>query len=144
MDAPPVFAASRRLLRPGGGLAVITHGVPLWLAGTDWARSLKAFLETWTGQRPTSSCGSDDDARRERAAQLEQAGFADVVVREHRYEAVLDVDSVIGHLYSAMSEATVPTSRRHEFEQGVRGSLQPFEDRPLVEDVPVTVLVGRR
>lgn len=144
MDAPEVFGACHRLLRPGGGVAVITHGVPLWLAESDRARNLRGYLEAWTGQRATSHCGSDETARREREEQLRQAGFAEVTVWEHRYQAVADPDYIIGHLYSAMTESMVPASRRPEFEAGVRVALEPFADAPLVEEVPVTVLIGRR
>ena len=49
LDAEAFFADAAPLLRPGGGLAVITHGVPLWLAQAAWARRLRAHLETWTG-----------------------------------------------------------------------------------------------
>lgn len=39
MNPASVFADARELLRPGGGIAIISHGVPLWLADTPWARS---------------------------------------------------------------------------------------------------------
>jgi SAM-dependent methyltransferase len=49
MDADAVFAAAARLLRPGGGIAVITQGRPLWLGERDWTRALRAYLEDWLG-----------------------------------------------------------------------------------------------
>jgi hypothetical protein len=144
MDAPAVFHASHRLLRPGGAVAVITHGIPLWLGETDWARGLRTFMESWTGQRATATCGSDEAALDRRTAELGTAGFRDVTVLRHRYDVVVDEDHVIGHLYSAMPEDLVPAGRRPEFESGVRRALEPFRGPPLVEDVPVTVLLGRR
>jgi ubiquinone/menaquinone biosynthesis C-methylase UbiE len=41
-----VFAAARRLLRPGGGLAVIANGTPLWQQPSDWSQALRA---PWNG-----------------------------------------------------------------------------------------------
>ncbi|TFV82793.1 SAM-dependent methyltransferase [Blastococcus sp. CT_GayMR20] len=144
MDAPEVFRACHRLLRPGGGVAVIAHGVPLWLGETDWARSLRAFLESWTGQPASGSCGTDDATRQQREEQLRRAGFADVSLHVDRYESTVDADYVIGHLYSAMSESMVPAKRRPQFEDGVRRSLDASRGQPLVEEVPITVLIGRR
>lgn len=92
----------------------------------------------------TAGCGSDEEALRERQGQMRAAGFADVAVLEHRYQADVDADYAIGHLYSAMDEDVLPTARRPEFEEGLRRALSPFEGMRMREDVPVTALVGRR
>lgn len=144
MDAPALFGAAHRGLAPGGALAVVTHGVPLWLADTAWSRAVHDHLTGWFGQRVSASCGSDEAALRERRDQLTAAGFSDVAVWEHRYRSELDIDYVIGHLYSALSEDVLPAARRAEFEAGLRLALRPFQREPMIEDVPVTVLLGRR
>jgi ubiquinone/menaquinone biosynthesis C-methylase UbiE len=145
MDARAVFAAARRLLRPGGAVAVITHGRPLWLADRAWTRALRAHLEDRFG--PVSgSCGTDEQTLAERTRLLEQAGF-DVVGLGERYTVQLDAEYVIGHLHSALSPGQVADDAREEFAAGVRAVVQPYADRGpdgLVEDVPVDVLVGRR
>jgi SAM-dependent methyltransferase len=147
MDAAAVFAAARQLLRPSGGIAVITHGRPLWLGDRDWARALRAYLEDWFGP-VTSTCGADERTLQERRRLLEQAGFADVEVLEDRFVEPLNVDYVLGHLYSALPPDQIAPHRRGEFEGGLRAALQPYRERgshaALVEDVPVDVLVGRR
>lgn len=145
MDAAQVFADVHRLLRPGGGIAVVSHGVPLWLAATGWAQELNRFLQGWLGQPSGWMCGSDDATRRERAGLLVAAGFSDVTVLRHRYEAVLSPEYVMGHLYSALSPQDVPVERRPAFEQAVLSILhdhQPAEG--LLEEVPVVTLVGVR
>jgi SAM-dependent methyltransferase len=144
MDAPTVFAACSRLLTPGGAVAIVTHGVPLWLGEGEWNRALRMYLESWTGHEATATCGSDDAALQQRRTELTTAGFGGVCVLRHRYDAVVDAASLIGHLYSAVPEDMVPADRRNEFEAGVRRVLKPFEPGPLIEDVPVTVLLGRR
>jgi SAM-dependent methyltransferase len=146
MDAPAVFAAARGLVRPGGAVAVITHGRPLWLGDRDWIRALRAYLEGWLGP-VTGSCGTDRRTGTERRRLLERAGFADVVLLEERYTARLDADYVVGHLYSALSPGQLAADAREEFAAGVRAVVQPYADRGpdgLVEDVPVDVLIGRR
>lgn len=44
MDRDRLFQAVRPLLRPGGGVAVVTNGVPLWLQEAEWSRALPARL----------------------------------------------------------------------------------------------------
>lgn len=145
MDPAQVFAHVHRLLRPGGGIAVVSHGFPLWLAATGWAQALNRFLQEWLGQPSGWMCGSDDATRRERAALLVAAGFQDVTVLRHQYEAVLSAEYVVGHLYSALSPQAVPAQRRPAFEQAVLSILHDHEPAEgLLEEVPVVTLVGVR
>lgn len=144
MDAPALFREVHGALGPDGAVAVITHGLPLWLADTAWSRALNDRLIDWFGRPVAGRCGSDDVALQERGDQLTAAGFGEVTGLRHRYRADVDTDFVIGHLYSALSEDVLPVSRRPAFEDAVREALQPFDGAPMHEDVPVTVLVGRR
>lgn len=144
MDPVVVFDACTRLLSPAGGVAVITHGQPLWLVDADWTRALKSYLESWTGPL-RSTCGADPATLDNRRAQLIRAGFGRVSVLEHRYRAVVHPAYVLGHLASAMSPNLMAADRRPAFEDGIRELLRPFEDGGgLVEEIPVTVLIGRR
>jgi SAM-dependent methyltransferase len=144
MDAPALFAAADRGLASGGAIAIITHGIPLWLTDADWARALNVYLADWFGRPLTASCGSDAAALRERRDQLVAAGFTEVAVLEHRYQADVDVDYVIGHLYSALDADVLPVARRPDFEDGLRQALRRFQEEPMQEDLLVTALVGRR
>ncbi|MGY1750159.1 class I SAM-dependent methyltransferase [Modestobacter sp. SYSU DS0511] len=141
MDAAAVFSTARQLLRPGGGIAVITHGTPLWLGEQDWQRALRALLERRFGPAP-GTCGTDAEALAERRALLSRAGFSDVEVLHHRYAAPVDADHVLGNLASAMSPGQLPPERRRELEDDVRTALAPHAGS-MVEEAPVTVLVGR-
>lgn len=40
------------LLRPGGGIAVITNGTPMWLQDSPWSQALRSFLGQWLGTSP--------------------------------------------------------------------------------------------
>jgi ubiquinone/menaquinone biosynthesis C-methylase UbiE len=146
MDAAAVFAAAQRLLREGGGIAVITHGRPLWLGDRPWTQSLRSYLERWFGP-VNGTCGTDQQSRTERRRLLEQTGFTEVAVLQQRFQFQVDVDDVIGHLHSALPPGRLGPDRRDEFAEGIRAVLQPHAGRGpdgLVEDVPVDVLVGRR
>lgn len=140
MDYEALFCAVRPMFRPGGGIAVVTNGVPLWLQDSDWSRSLRGCLETWVGKSLTRTCGSDADSQARYADSLAAAGY---VVRSAsvEYQADLDVDAVVGGVYSAMSVDLLPApDQRPVFADLVRGALAPFE--PLAEQVRVAVLTG--
>jgi len=144
MDAAVVFDACTRLLSPDGTVAVITHGRPLWLLDTPWARAVREYLQTWAG-RLQSTCGTDRDALDERRQQLIAAGFTRVELLEHSYRAPVDAGYVLGHLASAMPADLIPADRHRVFDDGLRAVLRPYEAAgDLVEDVPVTILTGRR
>jgi len=143
MDAAVVFDACTRLLSPDGTVAVITHGRPLWMLDTPWAKAVQEYLQTWAGKL-RSSCGTDRDALDERRQQLTAAGFTRVELLEHSYRAPVDAGYVLGHLASAMPPDLIRPDRRRVFDDGLRAVLHLYEAAGnLVEDVPVTVLTGR-
>lgn len=118
MNPADVFANARPLLRPGGGIAIVSHGVPLWLADNGWAREVNRFLQDWLGASTGGQCGVDDRTRADRAATLSECGFVEVTVLHHEYTAQLTPQYVVGHLYSALSETQIPVDRRADFEKG--------------------------
>jgi SAM-dependent methyltransferase len=141
MDAPRLFRTLRRLVRPGGGVAVVTNGEPQWLLDTAWSRALRAHLEGWLGRSLTARCGTDPEAQRAYREALAAAGFDRIqeVTVAHREE--LRFDALVGSVYSAMTPETIPAGRdREAFETRLREALGP---EPYAEDVRVTLLVGR-
>ncbi|WP_456788235.1 class I SAM-dependent methyltransferase [Cellulomonas sp. P5_C5] len=136
MDRDTLFRAARPLLRPGGGVAVVTNGSPLWLYDTDWSRDVAAFLRDWTG-RPGATCQTDEAGRRLTHDALERAGY-DVTETTVEYTAPLSIDAVVGGLLSAMT--LPPEPERGRFAAGLERRLRPFE--PLTEEVVVTLQLG--
>jgi hypothetical protein len=55
-----LFREVAGLVRPGGGIAVVTNGTPLWLQETGWSRALREFLEGWLDTALTATCGTDE------------------------------------------------------------------------------------
>jgi SAM-dependent methyltransferase len=64
MNHDELFRAAVPLIRPGGGIAVITNGTSLWLQDTAWSRALRRFLEQWLGTTTTATCGTDAASQR--------------------------------------------------------------------------------
>jgi len=144
MDADHVFAQARLLLRPGGALAVVSQGPPMWLAEVSWAADLRAYLEQWAGAPLTGTCGTDRDALAARRARMARHGFGRVEPIEYRYENEVDLTFIAGHLYSAMPQSMMPAERRPEFQSGLRQALRRHLGRgTLTERIDATALIGR-
>jgi trans-aconitate methyltransferase len=129
------------LLRPGGGIAVVTNGTPLWLQDSDWSRALRDFLEHWLGTTLTSSCGTDVQSQRRYRDDLTAAGF-DVSVTAVDYVASLDTDQLIGGIYSAMGSQIPVASQRPVFAEQLRAAVAPHDH--FSEPVHVAIVVGTR
>ncbi|MGH3149985.1 MAG: class I SAM-dependent methyltransferase [Streptosporangiaceae bacterium] len=102
MDYENLFVRARRLLRPGGGIAVIANGVPLWQQDSQWSHSLRMALDAWFGTTTTATCGNDRATQARYANALSAAGY-DVHEVAEEYQADLMLEEVLGGLHSAMS-----------------------------------------
>ena len=53
MDYRALIPALVPLLRPGGGIAVITNGTPMWLQDSPWSQALRGVLDNgWAAPPP--------------------------------------------------------------------------------------------
>jgi trans-aconitate methyltransferase len=137
-DEAATLAAGAALLRPGGGLAVVTQGPPLWLGSAPWQQAVRGVLEQFLGP-VSATCGSDAAALAGRVGLLEAQGLT-VQVSSWRADHVVDADWVVGHLGSALPGGALAPG-------GLRTALDAALDRqagPLVEQVLTTAVVGRR
>jgi SAM-dependent methyltransferase len=136
-----LFPAVVPLLRAGGGIAVVTNGSPIWLQETPWSRALRGHLERWLGTDLSASCGTDEQSQQQYRARLAAAGL-DVLRTELDYDVELNLDQIVGGLYSALPAALLPApDHRPAFRQQIRAALRPHEK--VSEHVRVTVLAGR-
>ena len=126
------------LLRPGGGIAVITNGTPMWLQDSPWSRALRGFLEQWLGRPAASTCGTDDASQLRYRDAMTEAGLG---VTETRYDYTdeLDFDHLVGGVYSAIR--LPPPDQRTEFAAQIHAAVAPHA--PFLEHVPVRMLFGR-
>jgi trans-aconitate methyltransferase len=132
------------LLRPGGGIAVLTNGTPLWLQNSPWSRALREFLGQWLGATAadvTGITGTDDASQQNYRDTMTEAGLG---VTEARYDYTdeLDFDHLVGGVYSALSaERLPPPDQRAAFAAQLRRAVAPHA--PFTEHVPVRMLLGR-
>ncbi|MGH3157211.1 MAG: hypothetical protein ACRDNF_11630, partial [Streptosporangiaceae bacterium] len=126
------------LLRPGGGVAVITNGTPLWQQDSTWSQALRGFLEQRLGKKLTNACGTDEASQQRYRDTMTAAGF-DVTEASFYYTDELDLGQLVGSLYSAMQPP--PPDQRAAFAEQVRRAVAPHER--FTEPVRVKMLLGR-
>lgn len=100
MNHPALFSSVRPLLRPGGGIAVVTNGTPLWLQDTDWSRAIRAILEGWLGHRAQAACGTDEHSQHRYREDLSAAGY-EAVSAAVDYDVELTAGQLAGGIWSA-------------------------------------------
>jgi SAM-dependent methyltransferase len=137
MDAAAVVRSARTVVRPGGALAVVTQGPPLWLGSADWQRRLRSVLEDRFGPL-SAGCGSDEASVTERADLLRSVGWRTEVLRWH-IDHQVDPDWVLGHLGSALpADALDPATTGT-----LRDVLEAVAPEDLIERAETTVVLGR-
>ncbi|MDQ0376645.1 class I SAM-dependent methyltransferase [Amycolatopsis thermophila] len=144
MDAAPLFAALSRLLRPGGGVAVIANGTPVWTQDSSWASAIREVSTRWLGPLEFPACGSSDEDRARHRDLLERAGFTRV--REHRLDHTerLGLEEVVGSFYSTGPLDELDAAGRRGFDEDLRAALRDAEPAGVfAEEVPVRVLCGK-
>jgi len=139
MDHQRLFREVVPLVRGGGGIAIVTNGTPLWLHDTDWSRALRDFLEHWLGATLTNACGTDEQSQRRYSEDLAAAGFQ-VFTTAVDYVASLDMDQLVGSIYSAMGSRIPDASREPGFADLLRAAVAPHER--FSERVHVAILTG--
>lgn len=141
MEHDILFQAVNPLVRAGGGVAVLTNGTPLWLQETEWSRALRDYLERWLDTKLTFRCGTDEQSQRRYHEDLTRAGF-EVFSTAVDYVADLDLDQIVGGVYSALPVDQLPApDQRPAFADQVRAALGPHES--FSEQVHVAILIGR-
>jgi ubiquinone/menaquinone biosynthesis C-methylase UbiE len=135
-----LFGNLAPFLRPGGGIAVITNGTPLWLQDNAWSYALRRFLEEWLDTNATNACCTDEASQQRYRDTLTAAGF-DVTEASIDYADGLDLEHLVGSLYSALSvQQLPPPDQRPAFAEQVRRAVAPHER--FTEHVRVRMLLG--
>lgn len=123
MDRDTLFRATRPLLRPGGGVAVVTNGAPLWLQDAPWSRALRECLERLLGHPVTAACQTDEAGRQRNQDALLRAGYR-YAESSVQYDASLSVEDMVGGVFSAMSAERLPSPQgRAAFAAEVRDAI---------------------
>jgi trans-aconitate methyltransferase len=140
MSHEDLFRDARSLLRPRGGIAIVTNGTPMWLQRTAWSAALREVMEEWLQVKISYACGTDQESQQRYEQALTRAGYQ--VARQHvEYTATLTIEEIAGNVFSATSENQLPSpSKRRVLASRIRRALLPHE--PCRESVRVAILTG--
>ncbi|WP_037305895.1 class I SAM-dependent methyltransferase [Amycolatopsis orientalis] len=142
MDHETLFPALHSMLRPGGGVAVVTNGAPMWLHDTPWSNALREYLSGWLGKPLVRTWGAEQEEQDRYRASLAAAGFT-TGETDVEYEDEIDLEHLVGAVYSAMPEDLLPKpDERAGFEERLSVAVSPYA--PFVEPVRVRVVSGRK
>jgi SAM-dependent methyltransferase len=139
VDRVPLFEALAARMSPGGRIAIIANGGPMWLRDLPWSRALNDYIGTWFGTAPRSHCGTDSHSRAGYRTELATAGFRTAREVVADYSETHSFERIVGNVYSAVSPGSLPVGA--DFEAGLRDALGPG---PFEEDVRVAILVAGR
>jgi SAM-dependent methyltransferase len=143
MDPPATLAALRDLIRPGGGVVVAYNGSPMWLHPTPWSQAIRRVLESWLG--PMHDTDFDDRGLRECESAMAGLNYAHIERWEHVYESTIDLDFIVGHIYSALSPEQLSPEMRPTFERHLRQAVAAVAPSERVtETVGVRAVIGLR
>lgn len=137
MDEVATLTAATALLRPGGAVAVITQGPPMWLGTAPWQVRIRQILQRSLGP-VTGNCRTDQSAVDERLATARTLHLDAHILSWHA-DHVVDADWVLGHLGSAMSDEQLSPARA-----ALADALQDFHGHPMVERITTTALIAHR
>jgi SAM-dependent methyltransferase len=144
MDTARLFAGLSQVLAPGGSVAVIANGTPIWLQDSAWSHALRRFLEQRFHRDLSGSRCTDDAVLARCTTDLHAAGLT---TESHSLDLrdTVSADWLVGNLMSAMPPDSLPArADRAAFTADVTSALraaQPTGD--FIEDVRVTMLLGR-
>jgi SAM-dependent methyltransferase len=142
MEPRTTLQSLKRIVRPGGGVAVAYNGSPIWLHRDAWAEALRRVLESWLGPVRPSDLAAEGLEECEVA--MRDLGYVGVERWEHTYECTIEIDYVVGHIYSALSPTQIPRERRPAFEQDLRKEIAAHAPSGRVtEGVAVRAVIGR-
>ena len=139
---PRVILGELRRIAAGGAVAVAYNGSPIWLHPDPWAKALRSVLEARLGQLRDT----DFTAEALRAAEdtMRELGYTQVERWERHYVETIDLDFVVGHIFSATSTDQIPSAQRREVAQEVRSAIigAALSER-VDETVSVRAVIGR-
>jgi trans-aconitate methyltransferase len=142
MDVDTVLTGAAQLLAPGGRLAIIANGVPLWQQDTEWSRVLLRHVQARYGaQVGRAGCGTSEADRATYRTHLERHGYTDIVASAITSEHALETDDIVGGFFSALDPEQVEALAGTAFERDLRAELDGLG--PLREAVTVHVLSAK-
>lgn len=134
----------RRIIAPGGGIAILTDQEWLTRGRIDWQATVYSIIEEYLDELPPRTGPvdySDEDPWDELLAEF---GFTDVAVKTFEFERSWDIDAVVGYVFS-LSLCSPKTFGRHKeaFETTLRDRLAALPSDASMQEAQTRIISGR-
>jgi len=124
MNQADVLDRVYALIEPGGGVVILGHPGFLQAGGDAWERVAQDVLERWRGPWRGSHTSSKSNADGAEKVSIAQSRFVDVELGKYRWQRPVDVDTIIGELFStSVASKAVLGEKADAFAADLRQSL---------------------
>jgi len=139
---PAATLSELQRIAAGGVVAVAYNGTPMWLHPDPWAKELRRVLENRFG--PLQDADFTAEALRAAEETMNALGYTQVGRWERTYVETIDVDFVVGHIFSATSVDQIPLAQRQDFAREVSSAIATVAPSGRVDEpVSVRAVIGR-
>lgn len=116
------------LLEHRGGVAVLGNPGGIWAGEDPWERVVREVVVRWLGPRRRTRAGLFAATEGAERVALARSRFVDSAAYEHRWERPVDVDTILGELYStSFANKTLLGEQAAAFAADVRRALLALE-----------------
>ncbi len=100
MRREEVLDKAYALAEPGGGVAIVGNPGGVWAGGDPWERVVREVLIRWLGPRRRTRTGLFAAEEGAEKVALARSSFVGVEAGTYRWERPVDIDTILGELYS--------------------------------------------
>lgn len=107
-----------------GGVAILGHPGGVWAGEDAWERVVREVIVRWLGPRRLTRSGPFTAEEGAEVRAVARSRFTDMTRGEERWSRVIDVDTVVGELYStSFANRALLGERAQAFEADLRRAL---------------------
>jgi SAM-dependent methyltransferase len=111
-----------------GGIAILGHPGGIWAGEDAWEQVVREVIVRWLGPHRRTRAGlftAEEGAEHQAMA---RSRFTDITINEHRWTRVINVETIIGELYStSFANKALLGENTDAFEADLRQALHPLE-----------------
>jgi len=128
MRRDEVLAKAYALLEPGGGVAILGNPGGIWTGVEPWERVAREVVVRWLGPRRRTRTGHFAAEEGAEHVALARSPFVDVEAGGQRWSRPVDIDTIIGELFStSFASRTLLGDRADAFAEELRRALRALD-----------------
>jgi SAM-dependent methyltransferase len=144
MNQADVLERVYAMLEPGGGVVILGNPGFLRAGGDAWERVAQEVLERWLEEWPSRHLAIKPNADGAEKVSIAQSRFVDVELGEYRWQRSVNVDTIIGELFSTSGASRAVLGEKSDaFAADLRQSLLQLDSSgQFVERIRTEFIFG--